>query len=216
MQLEINLDLFEFDEMGLQNLGESLTNGFGNDLYITIESSIANCLVDAHLFRGHYVQQILDVSLEVTTTNSDSLYNSIPVDTPYIEISQINIPLQKIYDLTFKFDASLLDYTFPFEIVELRTETNDVISDYYFSSETNSISLNSEYSGLIFADIIYHAFEWQIDYLSTLEPIALSFSGDFISRYTKYLDIEITFNLDGIPGYELKNLDTTLSEIVMT
>ncbi|KKM22379.1 hypothetical protein LCGC14_1625940, partial [marine sediment metagenome] len=213
--LEISFDSFEASN-GLQDIGETLTQGYGNDLYVTVETTISNCLVDAHLFRGHFAQQILDAQIEIESENSGLIYNGVPVSTPYLELDHNNIQLNKIDERKYQFDT--LKYNFGYEVSEVRTETGTIIdnADYYFSSFDNTISLNYEYNGLIFADIIYHAFEWEIDSISTLEPITMSFSEDFISQYTSYLELEIEFDFDGIPGFEIMNLDTSSGKVVMT
>ncbi|KKM61252.1 hypothetical protein LCGC14_1533580, partial [marine sediment metagenome] len=214
--LEVDFGSFEFSSNGLQDIGDSLTQGYGNDLYITVETTISNCLVDAHLFRGHFAQQILDARIEIETENTALLYNNIPVNTPYLEINHDNIQLTKIDEIAYQFNN--LKYQFDYEVIEVRTETGVILdsADYYFKSFDNTISLTYEYQGLIFADIIYHAFEWNIDSISTLTPITMSFNEDFISQYTSYLELEIEYNFDGIPGFEIMNLDTSSGKVVMT
>ncbi|KKN44461.1 hypothetical protein LCGC14_0692870, partial [marine sediment metagenome] len=216
-QHELEVDFITFDTSnGIQDIGDTLTQGYGNDLYITVETTISNCLVDAHLFRGHFAQQILDAQIEIESENTALVYNNIPVDTPYLELNHNNIQLDKIDENTYQFNS--LKYYFDFEVIEVRTGTGTILNsaDYYFNSFDNSISLNYEYSGLIFADIIYHAFKWGVNSISTLEPITMSFSEDFISKYTSYLELEIEFNFDGIPGFEIMNLDTSSGKVVMT
>ncbi|KKN47283.1 hypothetical protein LCGC14_0664460, partial [marine sediment metagenome] len=213
--LEIDLRAFE-SVNGLQDIGDALTQGYGNDLYVTVEATISNCLVDAHLFRGHFAQQILDARIEIETGNTALLYNNFPASTPYIELNHDNLQLNKIDDTTFQFNT--LKYNFDFDVIEVRTETGTILSsaDYYFNSFDNTITFDYEYSGLLFADINYHAFEWDVDSISTLEPITISFNGDYISRYTSYLELEIEYNFDGIPGFEIMNLDTSSGRVVMT
>ncbi|KKM68253.1 hypothetical protein LCGC14_1462730, partial [marine sediment metagenome] len=216
-ELEINLNSFNINA-----IGEAMTQGYGNDLIITIESSISNSIVDANLFRGHYAQQILDARLELETDSSDLYYNSNPVLTPYIELVQNNIQLKNLDNTQFQFKFEDLNYDFDFSITELRTESNTLISreNYFFTQNFLSITLDDPYSGLIYANISYNAFEWNIDYISTLEPITMSFpnevGNDFISRYTKYLEIKVQYYMDGIPGYEISKLDTSSGRVVMT
>ncbi|KKN12424.1 hypothetical protein LCGC14_1016600, partial [marine sediment metagenome] len=214
---ELEIDFGSFGPNNpLQDIGNSLTQGYGNDLYVTVETTISNCLVDAHLFRGHFAQQILKAQIQIETKNTALLYNNIPVNTPYLELNHDNIQLDKIDENTYQFTS--LKYYFDFEVIEVRTETGVILNsaDYYFNSFDNSISLTYEYNGLIFADIIYHAFEWGVNSISTLEPITMSFSEDFISKYTSYLELEIEFNFDGIPGFEIMNLDSSSGKVVMT
>ncbi|KKN53508.1 hypothetical protein LCGC14_0601690, partial [marine sediment metagenome] len=213
---EISLQEILFEPGGFELLSKALTTGYYSDFYITVETSIANTEVNTHLFTGHYAQQITDVSFELIASNSESIYNSIPVDTPYLELYQADTQLLKVDDLNFKFDPSTLKYGFAFDISELRTDSNTIITDFIFNPSDYSVLLQAEYSGLLYADIVYHAFEWQLDYISTLSPLTLSFSGDFISRYTKYLEFEIQFNTGGIPGYELESVDAASGKILMT
>ncbi|NVM54331.1 MAG: DUF2341 domain-containing protein, partial [Candidatus Helarchaeota archaeon] len=217
--LDISFNDITFLSSGRDKLKEALTRGTNYDLYITLKSSIYNCKVNGHLFKGMYAHELLTASFEIECEESELIFNGDQVQTPYIPISQESIILTKIDTAQYQFDASSLMYEFDFVIDELRTATNTLSEniDYLFNSDQRSISLIGyyrDYSGYLFADITYKAFEWEAGSVSALEPITLTFENDYVKNITKFLELVIQYN--GIPGYELEDIDETSGRLVLS
>ena len=74
-----------------------------------------------------------------------------------------------------------LKYNFDFIIEELTAEGIIINEqDYEYDKDEKILTLKNEwspYSGVLKADIQYQAFNWESDYISTLEPIVFNFSG---------------------------------------
>ncbi|KKL55346.1 hypothetical protein LCGC14_2256350, partial [marine sediment metagenome] len=72
---DFTFDLSEFTN-NFDALSKAFSSEYNIDFYITVESSITNCIVDTHLFTGHFAQQILDARFEATVPISDLQYNT--------------------------------------------------------------------------------------------------------------------------------------------
>ncbi|KKL26666.1 hypothetical protein LCGC14_2393010, partial [marine sediment metagenome] len=142
-----------------------------------------------------------------------------PVDTPLISIPQNDIILIKTDTAEYAFNSSSLLYNYDFSIELLR---NDIVQlyenvHYTFNADLKTITLIGfyrDYSGLLFSDITYDAFEWKIGSISTLQPITLSFTEDYTNQITKYLEFVIGFN--EIPGYDIEKIDTNSGRLVLS
>ncbi|KKL17327.1 hypothetical protein LCGC14_2486670, partial [marine sediment metagenome] len=217
--LDIGLFEIEFFTGGDLLLAESITRGTNYDLYITIESSISNSIVDGNLFKGSYAHELLSVGLQIDLADSDLLYDNNPVDSPLISLPQNDIILIKTNTAEYAFNSSVLLYDFEFTIDSLRTDTVQLYENvhYTFSADLKTITLIGfyrDYSGLLFANITYDAFEWKAGSISTLQPITLTFTEDYIGQITKYLEFVIGFNK--IPGYDLEKIDTNSGRLVLS
>ena len=216
---DINLDLeqCDYETNGRTILAETIARGSNYDLYVTVNSTISNCLVDGNLFKGFYAHELLSANLQIDARDSEFRFNEDKVDDAHIEIPQESVILSKIGDATYKFDSSSLKYGFEFVINELRTETAVINqNNYKFSFESQALTLYDpylDYSGLLFADITYNAFEWDNDYISTLEPITFTFANDYTENITNFLELIIQYN--AIPGYDMEKISETSGRLVL-
>jgi hypothetical protein len=169
------------------------------------------------LFKGLYSHELLSAKLQIEAQDAELKSNGEKVETPYIEIPQESIILSKIDSATYAFDSASLKYGFEFIIDELRTESATITENNYdFSFDSLTLTLSGsywDYSGLLFADITYKAFKWNADFISTLEPITLTFNNDFTENFTKFLELIVQF--DAIPGYEMEKISETSGRIVL-
>ncbi|MFW9971302.1 MAG: hypothetical protein ACFFDF_14005, partial [Candidatus Odinarchaeota archaeon] len=106
--LEININEFNFglEDYGRDLLVESITGDRNNDLIITINSSITNCFVDGHLFKGFFAQELLMANLRVDTLDSELIFNGETASNAYIPIHQTSIILAKQGTGIYQFDFS--------------------------------------------------------------------------------------------------------------
>ncbi|GAH22142.1 unnamed protein product, partial [marine sediment metagenome] len=173
-------DFFSYPE-DQEEFIRTIMRGTSNDLYVRINSSIVNCYVDGHLFKGMYAHELVSASMQIQTAQSQLLFNDDEVDTPYILISQDDVVLTKVEAGSYLFGSNALLYDFNFILNKLRTDSTILYNntDYTFDYDSKTITLNGvyrDYSGYIFANISYKAFEWQSGSISTLEPITVSFN----------------------------------------
>jgi hypothetical protein len=187
-----NLGLNEYDftididdlDLDQTPFAESITYGYGNDLFITVGTELKDCKVNAPQIKAEFVQQINDAYLKLKVDNLGQIFNNSLVENTYIEIYQDDIKLERISDANYIFTEEFLDYNFRFEISELRAESRPLQEelDYSFDPSLKTITLIGNYSnyhGLLFADIVYQAFNWDSHYISTLTPLTFTFEADY-------------------------------------
>ncbi|MHA2181874.1 MAG: hypothetical protein ACXAAH_10660, partial [Promethearchaeota archaeon] len=214
--LTISLDEFDLDPDAIAMLIDTLTRGTKYDLHITVESSIYNCRVDGNLFKGLYAHDLLSAHFEVKTDDSDLKLNGITVETPYVPIAQNNILLTKIDMSTYQFDS--LEYNFDFTLDALFTEKFTLYEDVDYTIDLiektiTLINKYRDYSGFIFANITFKAFEWQSGSVSSLNPVTLTFENDYVANITKFFEFVIQYN--EILGYDLEKIDFTSGRLVL-
>ncbi len=217
--LDINLDWFDFGTSGRLLLSETLLRGTDFDLYVTVESTISNCIVDGNLFKGIYAHELLTAGLEIDSEESDLMFNGEKTDTPYIATPQNNIILTRDGIANYVFDSSSLLYEFDFIIDSIRTDSVTLYENvhYLFDPTQKIITLIGDYrdySGNLLADITYKAFEWNTGRISSLEPITLTFENDYLKNITKYLEFVIRYN--EIPGYEMEKIDFVSGRTILS
>ncbi|KKM84073.1 hypothetical protein LCGC14_1302910, partial [marine sediment metagenome] len=217
-QLDIALEDEFFISGGKKIFRETLAHGNNYDLFVSVESSIYDCIVDGNLFKGVFAQELIRASFMLDVGEPQLISNGTQVETPYIPISQEGVPLTKRRSGLYQFNS--LDYSSDFTVDALYTDTNALFessSDYTFNSELNRITLIGDYrdySGKLFANITYKTFEWNTDFISTLEPITFTFEKDYVQDITKYLEFIIGYN--EIPGYDLKKIDLVTGRVVLS
>ncbi|KKM60651.1 hypothetical protein LCGC14_1539700, partial [marine sediment metagenome] len=209
----------DFFELGGQELlKQTLTRGTNYDLFISVESSLFDCIVDGNLFKGVFAQELIRANFMLDVGEAQLIFNGTQVDIPYIPIFQEGVPLTKIRAGLYEFNS--LDYSSDFIIETLYTDKNVLFessSDYIFNSELNKITLIGsyrDYSGKVYANITYKTFEWNSDFISTLEPITFTFDKDYLQDITKYLEFIIQYNK--IPGYETEKIDSDTGRVVLS
>ncbi|KKK79316.1 hypothetical protein LCGC14_2834730, partial [marine sediment metagenome] len=208
--LDINLDEFDFGTSGRLVLSETLSRGRDLDLYVTVESTISNCIVDGNLFKGIYAHELLTAGLEIDSEDLDLMFNGEKADTPYIATPQNNIILTRDGIANYVFDSSSLLYEFDFIIDSIRTDSVTLYENVHYLFDPNQkiitlIGDYNDYSSNLYADITFKAFEWNTGRISSLEPITLTFEKDYLTDITKYLEFVIKYN--EIPGYEMEKID---------
>ncbi|GAH62282.1 unnamed protein product, partial [marine sediment metagenome] len=171
---DLTIDLDQFDTLDLEKLADAISRESVYDLYIRIESSISSCKVDGDLFKGIYAHELLSASFEIETDESDLKLNGDSIETPYVPISQESILLTKTDASTYSFGQLL--YDFDFVIDEIRTDKDILYEDIDYKVDLDKrtitlINVYRDYSGYLFADITYKAFEWEKGSVSSLDPI---------------------------------------------
>ncbi len=216
--LGIDLDNCNFEPSGKDLLAETIARGSDFDLYVTLNSTIYNCYVSGNLFKGLFSHELLSAKLQIEAQDAELKSNGEKVDTPYLEIPQESVILSKIDSAIYAFDSASLKYGFEFIINELRTESAIITENNYdFSFDSLTLTLmgsDRDYSGLLFADLTYKAFKWNANFISTLEPITLTFNNDFTKNITKFLELIVQYN--AIPGYEMEKISETSGRIVLS
>jgi hypothetical protein len=217
-QIDLDLDVCNFEPNGRERFAETIARGSGYDLYITVNSTIYNCYVDGNLFKGLYGHELLSAKLRIDAGDADLQFNGDDVDDTFIDIPQKSVMLTKTGEATYNFDPISLPYRFEFMINELRTETSVIEqSDFEFSFESLALSLSgpfSDYSGLLFADITYKAFKWSEQHISTLEPITITFTNDYTKNITEFFELIVQYN--SIPGYHMEKISETSGRLVLS
>ncbi|MHA2365074.1 MAG: hypothetical protein ACXAC7_14040, partial [Candidatus Hodarchaeales archaeon] len=220
-ELEIDLNNINYTTFGQQILGESLTKSLGYDLFITAETILTNAQVDGAIFKGDFVQQVLDASLAIKGHDSQQKFNGSTLSANYMNITQEWIKLTRIAEAKYQFNPESLNYQFDFDIFSLLAEDQLLIEgkDYIFDPNEKIINLINdfeEYAGLIFANISYKAFEWRKGYISSLKPMNFTFDGNYFDIYSKFIEFKVQFDPNGIPGYELENFDLTTGQTTLS
>ncbi|TXT67760.1 MAG: hypothetical protein BAJALOKI1v1_10023 [Promethearchaeota archaeon] len=208
----IHINEHTFTTQQLSLIKEALTRNSGNNLLVEVTTELDNVRVNAPSFKGHFAQEILSASFEAETLSTNMQYNGYTPQNTYLEIPHSNVRLTRINTSTYEFSDDVLKYDFKFVINHLYGYDLEISpDDYIFDASTNKITLTHEWTdfyGIITANITYLAFPWDYNYISTLEPMTFSFTGDFIENATQFLEIEVEYAPDGIPAYQFRDFDT--------
>lgn len=132
---------------------------------------------------------------------------------------QESVSLTKVDIAKYTFDDVSLLYDFEFIVNAIRTHSNNLTAniDYIFDPTEKTITLigsYQDYSGMLFGDITYKAFEWTPRHIATLEPVTLTFQGDYINNITKFMELVLQY--DSIPGYEMEKIHRHSGRLVLS